>query len=70
MEKLKAITIADNEAFLRQKSAPVDLKDNKLSNNISVLDIDVREDELRLFSGLLKFIISSYKFGESLKHTP
>lgn len=41
MEKkeIKAITIADNEEYLRQISVPVDIKnDNDLDNNIEVLD--------------------------------
>lgn len=52
MEKLKAITIADNEAFLRQKSAPVDLKDNKLSNNISVLDQFCKENDVMAMAAI------------------
>ena len=52
MKKLKAITIADNEAFLRQKSAPVDLKDNKLSNNISVLDQFCKENDVMAMAAI------------------
>ena len=52
MDKLKAITIADNEAFLRQKSAPVDLKDNKLSNNISVLDQFCKENDVMAMAAI------------------
>ena len=46
MEKIKAITIADNEAFLRQISIPVDLGDNELSKNISVLEQFCKENDV------------------------
>ena len=38
-KKIKAITIADNEEYLRQISLPVDIEnDNELKSNIEVLD--------------------------------
>lgn len=47
MEKLKSITIADNEKYLRQISAPVDIKnDLELQNNISVLEQFCKENEV------------------------
>ena len=44
MEKLKAITIAENEAFLRQISLPVDLKDRNLQQDIKVLEEYCKEN--------------------------
>lgn len=38
MEKLKTITIADNEEFLRQVSKPVIFPDNNLKSDIKVLE--------------------------------
>lgn len=38
MDKLKTITIADNEAFLRQVSKPVTFPDKDLENDIMVLE--------------------------------
>ena len=46
MNKLKAITIADNESFLRQISASVDLEDNELSKDISVLGQFCKENDV------------------------
>ena len=46
MNKLKAITIADNEAFLRQISTTVDLKDNELIKDISVLEQFCKENDV------------------------
>ena len=46
MEKIKDITIADNEAFLRQISIPVDLSDNELSKDISVLEQFCKENDV------------------------
>jgi len=46
MNELKAITIADNEAFLRQISATVDLNDNELSKDISVLEQFCKENDV------------------------
>lgn len=36
--KLKSITIADNESYLRQVSKPVVFPDNDLQNDIKVLE--------------------------------
>lgn len=38
MKKIKAITIADDEGFLRQISSPVDLGDKCLAREISILE--------------------------------
>lgn len=46
MNKLKAITIADNETFLRQISTTVDLNDNELSKDISVLEQFCKENDV------------------------
>ena len=47
MEKLKSITIADNEKYLRQISAPVDIKnDLELQNDISILEQFCKENEV------------------------
>ena len=46
MEKLKVITIADNEAFLKQISIPVDLSDNELSKDIFVLEQFCKENDV------------------------
>lgn len=37
-KKIKAITIADNEEFLRQVSKPVEKNDNELEENIKLLE--------------------------------
>ena len=52
MEKLKAITIADNEAFLRQISIPVDLRDNELSKDISVLEQFCKENDVMAMAAI------------------
>lgn len=46
MNKLKAITIADNEEFLRQISTTVDLKDNELTKDISILEQFCKENDV------------------------
>ena len=46
MEKLRAITIADNEEFLRQVSVPVDLDDEYLYRDISILEQFCMENEV------------------------
>lgn len=38
MSKIKAITIADNEEFLRQISKPVEINDPDLEENIAILE--------------------------------
>ena len=52
MEKLKAITIADNEAFLRKISIPVDLSDNELSKDISVLEQFCKENDVMAMAAI------------------
>lgn len=46
MGKAKVITIAENEAFLRQISTNVDLSDNELSKDISVLEQFCKENDV------------------------
>lgn len=43
---MKAITIEENEEFLRQISKPVDLKDKDLINDITVLEEYCKENEV------------------------
>ena len=52
MSKLKAITIADNEAFLRQISIPVDLRDNELSKDISILEQFCKENDVMAMAAI------------------
>ena len=52
MDKLKAITIADNEAFLRQISIPVDLRDNELSKDISILEQFCKENDVMAMAAI------------------
>lgn len=52
MEKLKAITIADNEAFLRQISSPVDFSDNELLKDISVLEQYCKENDVMAMAAI------------------
>jgi len=52
MEKLKAITIADNEMFLRQISNPVDLGDNELIKDISILEQFCKENEVMAMAAI------------------
>ena len=45
--KIKSITINDNEKFLRQKSTPVNIKeDTELIKNIDVLDLFCKENDV------------------------
>ena len=44
--ELKAITIADNEAYLRQISKPVDLEKDDIKNDIAILDKYCKENEV------------------------
>ena len=46
MDKLRAITIADNEDFLRQISSPVNLEDKDLLKDISILEQFCKENEV------------------------
>ena len=52
MDKLKAITIADNESFLRQISGLVDLSDNELIQNISTLEQFCKENEVMAMAAI------------------
>ena len=45
MNKLKTITIADNEDFLRQVSKPVVFPDKNLENDIKVLEQYLRTEK-------------------------
>lgn len=46
MEKLQAITIKDNEAYLRQTSKEVNIKDPEIHNNIVVLQDYCMENDV------------------------
>lgn len=46
MEKIKAITIEDNEAFLRQISKPVDLANDNIEEDIAILEEFCMENEV------------------------
>ncbi len=47
-KKIRSITIADNEEYLRQTSIPVDIKNDKeLEENIKVLENYCLENEVR-----------------------
>lgn len=46
MEKIKAITIEDNEEYLRQISLPVNLNDPELTSNIEVLAKYCEEEDV------------------------
>ena len=46
MDNIKAITIKDNEKYLRQISTPVDLNDKEVSNYISILEQFCKENEV------------------------
>ena len=48
MDKLKTITIQDNEEFLRQVSEPVIFPDDELDNNIKVLEQYFNQSETTL----------------------
>ena len=43
---IKAITIEDNEVYLRQVSVPVDLNDSDLKDNIRILEEFCKENEV------------------------
>lgn len=60
--KLKSITIEDNETWLRQISTPVDIEnDLNLKNDIEVLDTYCKENEVMAMAaiqlGILKRLI-------------
>lgn len=46
MDKIKAITIKDDEAFLRQTSSPVDLSDSCLMKDIALLEQYCKESDV------------------------
>ena len=46
MKKIKAITIKDNEQFLRQISRPVDFNDSDLTDNIETLHEFCKDNEV------------------------
>lgn len=46
MDKIKAITIRDDEVFLRQISSPVDLSDSSLMEDIALLEQYCKEGEV------------------------
>lgn len=52
MNKLKAITIADNEPFLRQISVSVNLSDNELVQDISKLEQFCKENEVMAMAAI------------------
>ena len=52
MEKRKAITIADNEEFLRQISIPVDWNDTELANDLSVLEQFCKENDVMAMAAI------------------
>ena len=52
MDKLKAITIADNESFLRQISIPGDLDDNELAKDISILEQFCKENDVMAIAAI------------------
>lgn len=45
MSKIKAITIEDNEAFLRQISKPIEKGDTELTDNIAILEKYCKQHE-------------------------
>ena len=52
MEKLKAITINDNEGYLRQISKEVDVNDSELHNNIVILEKYCMENDVMAIAGI------------------
>ena len=52
MTKVKAITIADNEEFLRQVSVPVDLDDEYLYRDISILEEFCKEHDVMAMAAI------------------
>lgn len=52
MDKLKAITIADNEEYLRQISIRVDLDDNELTKDISILEQFCKENDVMAMAAI------------------
>lgn len=52
MEKLKAITIKENEAYLRQKSKEVNINDPEIHNNIVVLQDYCMENDVMAMAAI------------------
>ena len=52
MEKLKSITIENNEKYLRQISEPVDINDPELHNNIVVLQDYCMQNDVMALAGV------------------
>jgi len=52
MEKLKSITIENNEKYLRQISEPVDINDPELHNNIVVLQDYCMQNDVMAMAGV------------------
>ena len=52
MEKLKAITIKDNEGYLRQTSKEVDINDPELHNNIVILQNYCLENDVMAMAAI------------------
>lgn len=52
MDKLKAITIADDEAFLRQISSPINLTDDYLMKDIAILEQFCKENDVMAMAAI------------------
>ena len=52
MDKIKAITIADDEKYLRQISKPVDIKDKDLTKDISILEQFCKENQVMAMAAI------------------
>lgn len=52
MDTIKAITIADNEQYLRRISQPVDLKDEKLNDDIIILEEFCKKNEVMAMAAI------------------
>lgn len=52
MDKVKAITIADDEAFLRQISSPINLTDDCLMKDIAILEQFCKENDVMAMAAI------------------
>lgn len=52
MDKVKAITIADDEAFLRQISSPINLNDDCLMKDIAILEQFCKENDVMAMAAI------------------
>lgn len=52
MEKLKAITIKENEQYLRQVSKPVEINDPELHNNVVILQNYCMENDVMAMAAI------------------